>query len=156
MPSPSTHQTVDPLTKEQFLSAANQLLDQVDSSIRKLKECNQGLEVERSAPYTDEYSDDNDDQRDNSHSGQILIHIPPSNDTFWGGGTYKLTIHSNPIEGVNRLHNGYVSLQSPLSGTFSYVYNVRNGEWEGTEDGHKLVGMFTRDFIRQCQGVPDF
>ena len=157
-PNASTDQTVDALAKEHFQSAANQLFDQVESSINKLKECNQGLEIERFAPYIDNktYSDDDEGQRDNSHSGQILIHIPPSNDAFWGGGTYKLTIHSEPIEGVGRLYNGYVALQSPLSGSFSYVYNVRTGEWEGTEDGHKLVGMFTRDFIRQCQGVPDF
>jgi hypothetical protein len=128
----------------------------------RLKDCNDGLEIERNPPHVSCTPDD-DDERGNSHDGQLQIHVPASGDMYWGGGTYTLTIHAEAIDGVDNIYRegrkqyvGYVSLQSPLSGTFSYVYNVKTGDWEGTEDGHALLGMFTRDFIRQCQGVPDF
>jgi hypothetical protein len=136
----------------QFQTAARQLFDQIESSIEKLKECNDGLEMERSGPYVDNtVNTQEEEERNKSHEGQITIHIPPSGDTFWGGGTYTLTIHIESIDGVDGVHSGYVSMQSPLSGTFTYIYNVRTREWEGREDGHSLLGMFTRDFIRQCQ-----
>ena len=140
-------------SNQQFLPMANQLLNQIELSISKLQDCNDGLRIERHASFTDKDSQ-NVDERDASHEGQLLIHVAPSGDTFWGGGTYKLTIHSDPIDGRNKIYNGYISLQSPLSGTFTYGLG-RTGEWESTEDGHALLGMFTRDFIRQCHGVPD-
>lgn len=141
------------LSSQQFLTMANQLLNQIELSITKLQDCNDGLRIERHASFADTDSH-NVDERDASHQGQLLIHVPPSGDTFWGGGTYKLTIHSDRIDGGNKVYNGYIALQSPLSGTFTYGFG-RTGEWESTEDGHALLGMFTRDFIRQCQGVPD-
>jgi frataxin-like iron-binding protein CyaY len=149
--------TVDNLShNEQFQTAANHLFDKIETSIEKLKGCNDGLDIERSGPYVDNTVNTQEEERNKSHEGQIAIHIPPSGDTFWGGGTYTLTIHFGSIDGVDGVHSGYVSMQSPLSGTFTYIYNVRTREWEGTEDGHSLLGMFTRDFIRQCRGVPDF
>lgn len=148
--------TAGSLSNEQFQAAAQQLFAKIETSIDKLKECNDGLEIERLGPKVDNTNYSDEDETNHSHEGQMLIHIPAYGDTFWGGGTYKLTIHSEPIEGVDRLYNGYVSMQSPLSGTFNYIFNVRTGDWEGTEDSHALLGMFTRDFIRQCQGVPDF
>lgn len=155
-PQSTTTPQIDNLSSERFETAAQQLFNQIEKSVDKLKECNDGLELQRFGPRVDNSSYSDENETDHFHRGQILIHIPPSGDAFWGGGTYKLTIHAESIDGVDRLYSGYVSMQSPLSGTFTYVYNVRTGEWEGTEDGHALLGMFTRDFIRQCQGVPDF
>ena len=51
---------------------------------------------------------------------------------------------------------GVVVLQSPLSGSFTYIFDASSREWVGSEDGHSLLGMLTRDWIRQCRGVPDF
>lgn len=161
---------VDQLSRDEFQTAAETLLDRIESSVAKLKDYNDGLEIERHPPLVVATSladdaEDDDGHRDNSHGGQLLIHVSAAGDMYWGGGTYELTIHSDSIDGVDNVFredgtrkrfNGYVSMQSPLSGTFTYVYNIRSGEWEGTEDGHALLGMFTRDFIRQCQGVPDF
>jgi hypothetical protein len=151
--------TVDHRSIDRFQAAADQLFNLVEKSIAKLKDCNEGLEIVRLPPLLNDthmHDDTENDNRNSSHQGQLLIHIPASGDSFWGGGTYKLTIHCEPIDGVDRQYNGYVSMQSPLSGTYTYIYSVHTGEWEGTEDGHSLLGMFTRDFIRQCQGVPDF
>jgi len=153
----SPTQLVKNISNEHFQALAQRLLDKVESSMNKLKECNDGLDIERLGPYilNTEYLEEKNDRND-SHRGQLLIHVPPSGDTFWGGGTYKLTIHSETIDGIDRQYRGYISMQTPLSGTFNYVYNVAKQEWEGTEDGHSMLGMFTRDFIRQCQGIPDF
>lgn len=84
------------------------------------------------------------------------MRVQSAGDMYWGGGTYLLTIH--PENDVTRGSGGSVTLQSPLSGTFTYVYSpsAAGGEWVGNEDGHSLLGMLTRDWIRQCRGVPDF
>ena len=151
-PSASSHGN---LSNTQFLSIANSLLDKVESAVTKLKDSNDGLEVTRYSPSTgpsQQYNSEDDDEEDDDprnqeHGGQLSIQVQSSGDFFWGGGTYWLTIHSD-----SRTAN----LQSPLSGTFTYRYNASSDEWVGTDDGHSLVGMLTRDWIRQCRGVPDF
>ncbi|KAL7546095.1 hypothetical protein ACHAWF_009455 [Thalassiosira exigua] len=143
-------------SSEQFQFAANELLDRVETSLNKLKGCNDGVEIVRYPPSspssgtTDENADDDEigNPKFQKHGGQLSIRIDSTGDVFWGGGTYWLTIHPSS--------NGFVALRSPLSGTFNYVYNSPTGEWVGDEDGHSLLGMLTRDWIRQCQGVPDF
>lgn len=151
------------LSPEQFLSVSKSLLDRVESAANALKSCNDGLEVTRHPPSsltsdasTDQYAtnlDESDDSESTNrhHGGQLSFRVQSSGDLFWGGGTYLLTIH--PDDGGG---GGYITLRSPLSGTFSYVYDSSAGEWVGGEDGHSLLGMLTRDWIRQCQGVPDF
>ena len=112
------------------------------------------------------------------HDGRLSIQIMSTGDLFYGGGTYWLTIHadyydgddaryggndgsgdvppgSSTTNGNNYGGNNYITLQSPLSGSYMYIYNVITKEWVGSEDGHSLYGMFTRDWIRQCNGVPD-
>jgi hypothetical protein len=116
------------------------------------------------------------------HDGRLSIQIMSTGDLFYGGGTYWLTIHadydddddddasgggndsssdvppgsSSTTNGNNYgEYNNYITLQSPLSGSYMYIYNVITKEWVGSEDGHSLYGMFTRDWIRQCNGVPD-
>ena len=151
-PSASSHGN---LSNTQFLSIANSLLDKVESAVTKLLDSNDGLEVTRYSPSTGpshQYNSDDDDDEDHdprnqAHGGQLSIQVQSSTDFFWGGGTYWLTIHSD---------SRTATLQSPLSGTFTYRYNASSDEWIGTDDGHSLLGMLTRDWIRQCRGVPDF
>lgn len=163
------------LSSEQFLSVSNSLLDKVESAITKLKDCNDGLEITRYPPSTTgsagtTSSDTEDEEDENSkpqqHGGQLSIQVESSGDFFWGGGTYWLTINPDDSSSMNVHDNsdgdgsqgsgGVISLRSPLSGSFSYVYDASSGEWVGSEDGHSLIGMLTRDWIRQCRGVPDF
>ncbi|KAL7528060.1 hypothetical protein ACHAXR_004016 [Thalassiosira sp. AJA248-18] len=156
------------LTAEQFLSASQVLLDKVESAVAKLKDCNDGLIITRyppsssastestnnGTPYnTDEEDDDSDPNYHQQHGGQLSIQVESSGDVYWGGGTYWLIIEPGSNDGT--ISAGFVTLRSPLSGTFTYCYNSSTGEWVGTEDGHSLLGMLTRDWIRQCQGVPD-
>jgi hypothetical protein len=127
-------------------------------------------------------TDGNDDDNENNptstiirHDGRLSIQIMSTGDLFYGGGTYWLTIHTDYDDassgggggndsyghegstnnGNNSGGGGYITLQSPLSGSYMYIYNVLTKEWVGSEDGHSLYGMFTRDWIRQCNGVPD-
>jgi len=110
-----------------------------------------------------------DDDTILQHGGKLSITVLSSADLYWGGGTYSLTIHtndeyyddansenSNDSSGTIQGGGGFITFQSPLSGTYTYIYNVTTREWVGEEDGHSLLGMLTRDWIRQCNGVPDF
>lgn len=133
----------------------------------KLKDCNDGLVITRYPPSSWSESTDNDtDENENQqHGGQLSIQVESTGDLYWGGGTYLLTIHpdnnaaadsdDDSLSGSGS-NGGFATLQSPLSGSFTYGYNAVTGEWVGNEDGHSMIGMFTRDWIRQCRGVPDF
>mmetsp|Transcript_18609 Transcript_18609/g.39954 ORF Transcript_18609/g.39954 Transcript_18609/m.39954 type:complete len:252 (+) Transcript_18609:141-896(+) len=142
------------LSSEKFLSVSRTLLDRVESAITELKDCNDGLEIARYPPSSPDLPPDEAEIKSSEpptqqHEGQLSFQVQSSEDFFWGGGTYLLTIQPRNAGGV-------VTLQSPLSGSFTYVYNSTKGEWVGDEDGHSLFGMLTRDWIRQCRGVPDF
>jgi len=152
-----------PLSLEQFLSASMSLLDRVESAVTKLKDCNDGLEITRHLPSSSSDSSPNHatpnpeniesiEPTNQPHGGQLSFHVHSSGDLYWGGGTYLLTIQ--PDNDADS--GGTVALRSPLSGSFMYVYNPSSGEWVGEDDGHSLLGMLTRDWIRQCRGVPDF
>mmetsp|Transcript_7245 Transcript_7245/g.15160 ORF Transcript_7245/g.15160 Transcript_7245/m.15160 type:complete len:255 (+) Transcript_7245:60-824(+) len=125
------------LSQEKFRTLGTELLDKFEKSLLKLKDSNDGLEIVRSPP----------DYGGESHGGRLSVKVTATEDLYWGGGTYILTIHPE---------NNNVTLLSPLSGNFTYVHDVDTGEWVGSDDGHSLLGMFTRDWIRQCNGVPDF
>ena len=47
-----------------------------------------------------------------------------------------------------------ITMQSPVSGKFIYYLNESSGDWVSVQDGHIMEGMFVRDLIRQCNGVP--
>ena len=140
----STHNTSRKLSPDQFKSIANDLLDKVESSLRKLMDCNDGLEIKRHPPSSASVDTD-DSESFRQHQGQLSITAPSIGGPY-DGGTYLLTIHSD---------ENSISLQC-LSGNFTYIYNTGTGEWVGQEDGHSLLGILTRDWIRQCHGVPDF
>jgi Frataxin-like domain len=47
-----------------------------------------------------------------------------------------------------------VVFRSPISGAHSYFFSQRTKEWVDTVDFHSLEGIFVRDLIRHCKGVP--
>jgi frataxin-like iron-binding protein CyaY len=148
------------MSSEQFHAIASELLDRVEFAVTKLKDCNRGLEIKRYPAGTYHGGDDDDDDDDGTtikHGGRLSIRVLPMGDLYWGGGTYFLTIIPDAHDdGVgNASGGGVVTLLSPLSGSFMYAYNPSTKEWVGSEDGHSLLGMLTRDWIRQCNGVPD-
>ena len=131
------------LSPRQFLSVANDLLGKVESSLMKLKTCNEGLVIKRNPPSDNDHIDDPEFR---PHDGQLSIHNIPDIGQLYDGAAYLLTIHTD---------TNTIALQC-LSGNFTYVYNTSTAEWIGQEDGHSLLGILTRDWIRQCHGVPDF
>jgi hypothetical protein len=157
--SASAHRAVA-MSPEAFHAISNELLDRIESAVTKLKVCNRGLEITRH-PAGAYHGGGNDDGDGGGtmirHGGRLSIRVLPVGDLYWGGGTYFLTIIPGALDdGVgNARGGGVVTLQSPLSGSFMYVYNPSTKEWVGNEDGHSLLGMLTRDWIRQCNGVPD-
>ena len=44
---------------------------------------------------------------------------------------------------------------SPISGKILYCLSATTGEWVGVDDGNAFEGIFVRDLIRQCQGLPN-
>ena len=135
------------LSPAEFERAASTLLDRFEMAVTKLKDSNEGLEITRHpASGGSEAVDEASDLSSMPHGGQLSIKVASTGDMYWAGGTYWLSID---------VRAGIVRLQSPLSGNFTYTYDPSSREWVGTEDGHRLIGMFTRDWIRQNNGVPD-
>lgn len=135
------------LTPSEFEREASNLLDRFEMAVTKLKDSNEGLEITRHpASGGSEAVDEASDPSSMPHGGQLSIKVASNGDMYWAGGTYWLSIDARA---------GIVRLQSPLSGNFTYIYDPSSREWVGTEDGHRLIGMFTRDWIRQNNGVPD-
>ena len=125
------------LSPAEFERVASTLLDRFEMAVTKLKDSNEGLEITR---YPASGGSDAVEQ------ASLSIKVASTGDMYWAGGTYWLSIDGRA---------GIVRLQSPLSGNFTYNYDPLSREWVGTEDGHRLTGMFTRDWIRQNNGVPD-
>mmetsp|Transcript_46645 Transcript_46645/g.113662 ORF Transcript_46645/g.113662 Transcript_46645/m.113662 type:complete len:300 (+) Transcript_46645:84-983(+) len=44
---------------------------------------------------------------------------------------------------------------SPISGQILYFLSGSTNEWLAVDDGHSFEGIFVRDLIRQCQGLPN-
>ena len=62
-------------------------------------------------------------------------------------GTYQIQ-----IDEVSQI----MTLTSPQSGMYTYMYDAHTNEWIGVNDGHSFKGMITRDLIQQCHGIPNF
>ena len=45
--------------------------------------------------------------------------------------------------------------RSPVSGAHTYFYSKKTHEWIDTIDHHSFEGIFVRDLIRHCRGVPN-
>lgn len=110
---------------EDFILGANALLDKLQASVESMKAQNDTFVVERF------FSD----------LGEVL------------------TIDLGPKEGKYRiemsLEDHVFEYSSPISGKILYILSAHSGEWVGMEDGHLFEGIFVRDLIRQCQGLPN-
>jgi hypothetical protein len=73
------------------------------------------------------------------------------------GDIFQLDL--GPKEGFYQLHISeeecIFEYSSPISGKILYCLSSRTGEWVGVNDGNAFEGVFVRDLIRQCQGLPD-
>jgi hypothetical protein len=73
------------------------------------------------------------------------------------GKVFKLDL--GPKEGFYQLEISeeecVFEYSSPISGKILYCLSATTGEWVGVDDGNAFEGIFVRDLIRQCQGLPD-
>eukprot|EP00588_Corethron_pennatum_P005091 CAMPEP_0194296640 /NCGR_PEP_ID=MMETSP0169-20130528/56733_1 /TAXON_ID=218684 /ORGANISM="Corethron pennatum, Strain L29A3" /LENGTH=182 /DNA_ID=CAMNT_0039046171 /DNA_START=139 /DNA_END=687 /DNA_ORIENTATION=+ len=91
-----------------------------------------------------------------------LLHLRPPVNEFLevelDGGTI-LRIKLGPELGTYELHADedrcVLEMTSP-TGSFTYVLERSTGDFVEEADGHSLVGLLTRDLIRQIQGYPNF
>ena len=84
------------------------------------------------------------------HNDTFIVHRDYNKLTLkigFGEDEYTLEINED---------SSTVTMQSPLSGRFSYVLCSSTKNWVDEEDGHILEGMLVRDLIKQCNGVPQF
>ena len=49
-----------------------------------------------------------------------------------------------------------ITLNSPMSGTYTYVLCGYTGDFVGMNDGHLCQGLRVRDLIRHANGLPKF
>ena len=103
---------------QQFVVAAQDVLDKIQTSLEPMKRHNYLFVVDRQA-----------------NSLKLTL----------TDGDYIFEV----VEDFN-----CIQMTSPISGKFSYVLSASTGEWVDVHDGHLMEGMFVRDLIRQCNGVP--
>ena len=47
-----------------------------------------------------------------------------------------------------------MTMQSPISGSYTYVLDAMSDSFVGEMDNHSMEGLLVRDLIRQCNGYP--
>ena len=112
--------------KEQFLKISSAYLTKVMNALEPMKSCNDVFNLERSSNI----------------QGEVLtIGLKPSE------GKYILQIDEDSLT---------ATLNSPMSGNYTYVLCNKTFGFIGIEDNHVLEGMLVRDLIRHCIGLPKF
>lgn len=115
-----------PVTDTQvFRLAASTLLDKLERAVEPMKAKNDIFVVERS---------------DGEIGETLRIDLGPKE------GFYLVEISED---------EHVFQYSSPVSGQILYFLSSGSGEWVGMDDGHSFEGIFVRDLIRQCQGVPN-
>jgi hypothetical protein len=108
-----------------FRQAAGELFDKLERALEPMKDKNDFFVVERL----------------DGEIGEILrLDLGPKE------GFYELEISEDEC---------IFQYSSPISGHILYCLSSVSGEWVGCDDGHLFEGIFVRDLIRQCQGLPN-
>lgn len=128
---PSDRGNISPIPETNmgvFLSAASALFVRIEIALNPLlPPTNDHIEIERN---------------DSANGGcSLLVHLGPLD------GSYSLSVDTERC---------VVELKSPISGAYTYVLDQNSGEFLEETEGHSLVGLMTRDLIRQIRGCPNF
>jgi hypothetical protein len=108
-----------------FRQAASALLDKLERALQPMKAKNDVFII----------------QRMDGEIGEILkLDLGPKD------GFYQLEVSEEEC---------IFQYASPISGHILYCLSASTGEWVGCDDGHLFEGIFVRDLIRQCQGLPN-
>mmetsp|Transcript_28384 Transcript_28384/g.35104 ORF Transcript_28384/g.35104 Transcript_28384/m.35104 type:complete len:213 (+) Transcript_28384:94-732(+) len=112
--------------KTKFLEAAKSFLSKAIVALEPMKAYNDVFELERCS---------------NDQGESLTIRLKPSE------GQYILQVDDEVCT---------LTLQSPMSGNYTYVLCAKTNSFVGMIDNHSLVGMLVRDLIRHCNGIPQF
>lgn len=109
-----------------FLGTVRAYLDKVEEALEPMKAYNEVFKVKRDA---------------NESGRNLTITLKP------GEGQYIFQV-DNEMKTL--------TLNSPMSGTYTYVLCGYTDNFVGINDGHLCEGMLVRDMIRHCNGLPKF
>lgn len=109
-----------------FLGTSRLYLDKVEEALEPMKAHNDVFKVTRSS---------------NDSGENLTITLKP------GEGQYIFQ-----VDGEMKT----LTLNSPMSGTYTYVLCRYTDNFVGMNDGHLCEGMLVRDLIRHCYGLPRF
>lgn len=114
--------------KEEFINRSKLILDKIETAFRPLGQVNAPYRVIR--------------QYDHETPGDSLkIDL----------GT---AITPEPFQVLANYESTLIVFISPVSGQYAYGFDPKRNEWRNTSDGHDMMGMITRDYIRVGKGVP--
>lgn len=111
---------------EKFLESAKAFLHRAEIALEPMKSHNEVFNLIRSS---------------NEEGDNLTVALKP------GEGKYVFQVHEDMCT---------LSLNSPMSGSYTYVLCAYTGQFVGMEDGHSCEGMLVRDLIRHCYGLPQF
>eukprot|EP00529_Nitzschia_sp_RCC80_P030929 CAMPEP_0113513010 /NCGR_PEP_ID=MMETSP0014_2-20120614/39631_1 /TAXON_ID=2857 /ORGANISM="Nitzschia sp." /LENGTH=294 /DNA_ID=CAMNT_0000409379 /DNA_START=39 /DNA_END=923 /DNA_ORIENTATION=+ /assembly_acc=CAM_ASM_000159 len=108
-----------------FRHAASALLDRLETALHPMKSKNEVFVI----------------SREDGDIGEIFkLDLGPS------VGHYLIEISEDEC---------LMQYSSPISGQILYFLSDSTNEWLAVDDGHSFEGIFVRDLIRQCQGLPN-
>ena len=108
-----------------FRHAASALLDKLETALHPMKSKNEVFVI----------------SREDGDIGEIFkLDLGPS------VGHYLIEISEDEC---------LMQYSSPISGRILYFLSGSTNEWIAVDDGHSFEGIFVRDLIRQCQGLPN-
>jgi len=109
-----------------FLSEVRNFLARTEKALEPMKRANEVFVIKRGS---------------NEQGENLTLRLKP------GEGNYVFQVDEEMLT---------LTLMSPMSGTYTYVLCPKTKSFIGMDDGHIAEGMFTRDLIRHCAGVPQF
>lgn len=109
-----------------FIGSARAFLDQIEEGLEPMRPYNDVFVIQRSK---------------NEEGENLTLRLKPSE------GQYIFQVDEEMKT---------ITLNSPMSGTYTYVLCGYTGDFVGMNDGHLCQGLLVRDLIRHTNGLPKF
>jgi len=114
------------MNSEEFGLKGEDVVEQLERSVEHLRDCNDTFEITRTS-------------RNYLEGAMLTINVGPPY------GKFSISVDENDQE---------ILFSSPVSGPKVYIWSIEKEEFVSIDDGHVFVGLFVRDLIRCCNGVP--
>ena len=109
-----------------FIGSARAFLDKIEEGLEPMRPYNDVFVIQRSK---------------NEEGENLTLRLKPSE------GQYIFQVDEEMKT---------ITLNSPMSGTYTYVLCAYTGDFVGMNDGHLCQGLLVRDLIRHTNGLPKF